>query len=97
MIENEWKIFRLLETIVNMLLDLKVTNLITSQLWCPSFQYIDYSNKVKSVSSIISKNNVYIRLEDMIFNQLLKFNIVIIAEFKKNKNNKSVQIVYLCC
>ena len=79
-----------------MLLDFEVTNFTTSQLWCPSFQHTYYPNKGKSVSSIISKNDVYTRLEGMTFNQLLEFNIAIIAEFKKNKNSKSVQIVCLC-
>ena len=77
-----------------MLLDFEVTNFTTSQLWCPSFQHTYYPNKGKSVSSIISKNDVYTRLEGMTFNQLLEFNIAIIAEFKKKIRTARVSKLY---
>ena len=37
MTENEQKVFKPLETIVNILLGLEVTDPTTSQLWHPSF------------------------------------------------------------
>ena len=98
--ENEQKVFKLLEMIVNMLLGLEITDFTTSQLQRPSFWYANCPNKLlmgKSVGSTTSKIDACIRLEGMRFDQLLRSNAAIITEFKKNKDNKSIQSVCSCC
>lgn len=100
MTENEQKVFKPLETIVNILLGLEVTDPTTSQLWHPSFQYANHPNKLlmgESIGSAISKIDTYMRLEDMRFDQLLGSDTAIIAEFKKNKDSKSIQSICLYC
>jgi len=97
--EHEEKVFKPLEMIVNMLLDLEVTDPTTCQLWCPSFRYTDCPNKLlkgESVGSATSKIDACMRLEGMRFDQLLGSDAAIIAEFKKNKDSKSVQSVCSC-
>jgi len=99
MTENEQKVFKPLETIVNMLLGLEVTDPTTSQLQHPSFRYADCLNKLlmgESVSSATSKIDVCMRLEGMRFDQLGS-DAAIIIEFNKNKDSKSVQSVCSCC
>ena len=100
MTESEQKVFKPLETIVNMLLGLEVTDLTTSQLWCPSFWYANCPNKLlmgESIGSATFKIDVCMRLEGMRFDQLLGSDAAIIVEFKKNKNSKSIQSVCLYC
>ena len=98
--EHEEKFFKPLKMIVNMLLGLEVTDPTTCQLWRLSFQYTDCLNKLlkgKSVSSTTFKIDVCMRLESMTFDQLLGSDIAVIAEFKKNKDSKSIQSVCSCC
>jgi len=85
--------------IVNTLIYLEVTDPTTCQLQCPSFQYTDCPNKLlkgESVGSTTSKIDVCMRLEGMRFDQLLGSDAAIIAEFKKNKDSKSIQSVCSC-
>ena len=51
----------------------------------------------ESIGSAISKIDTYMRLEDMRFDQLLGSDTAIIAEFKKNKDSKSIQSICLYC
>ena len=100
MTENEQKVFKPLETIVNTLLGLEVTDPTTRQLRRSSFRYADCPNKLlkgESVGSGTSKIDACMRLEGMRFDQLLGSDTAIIAEFKKNKDSKSVQSVCSCC
>jgi len=97
--EREEKVFKPLEMIVNTLLGLEVADPTTCQLRRPSFRYTDCPNKLlkgESVGSATSKIDACMRLEGMRFDQLLGSNAAIIAEFKKNKDRKSVQSVCSC-
>jgi len=99
-VEHEEKVFKPLEMIVNMLLGLEVTDPTTCQLWHPSFRYTDCPDKLlkgESVGSATSKIDACMRLGGTKFDQLLGSNAAVIAEFKKNKDSKSVQSVCSCC
>ena len=98
--EREEKVFKPLEMIVNTLLGLEVADPTTCQLRRPSFRYTDCPNKLlkgESVGSATSKIDACMRLEGMRFDQLLGSDAAIIAEFKKNKDSKSVQSVCSRC
>ena len=98
--EREEKVFKPLEIIVNTLLGLELTDPTTCQLRDSSFRYTDCPDKLlkgESVGSTTSKIDACMRLEGMRFDQLLGSDAAIIAEFKKNKDSKSVQMVCSCC
>ena len=98
--EREQKVLKPLGMIVNTLLGLEVTDPTTCQLRHPSFQYTDCPNQLlkgESVGSATSTIDACMRLEGMRFDQLLGSDTAIIAEFKKNKDSKSVQMVCSCC
>ena len=98
--EHEEKVFKPLETIVNTLLDLEVTDPTTHQLRRSNFRHRDcprMTPKGESMGSATFKVDAYMRPEGVRSDGFLVSDAAIIAEFKKNKDRKSVQSVCSCC